>query len=119
MKLYASGIATEVRYPTGAAGAQALAEELAARLDELALAPTMTFSAQVRVGIPTADVEAIYVGLGDDWLSEPGSSGPAWWEATVDFGLRVVTGADCINPLCRGHELHVMARDEPLLLRAV
>src|SRR5262249_33164342 len=119
MKLYASAIATPIRYPTAAAGSQALAEELAARLDELTLAPTSTFSAQVNAGIPTTDVEAIYVGLAADCLAEPGSSGPAWWEPTIDFGLRVVSGADCVNPLCRGHELHVMARDESLLLRAV
>ena len=42
-----------------------------------------------------------------------------WWDDTVDFALRVVRGTDCINPLCSGHELHILGRNESLLLRAV
>ena len=46
MKLYESGAAIPVRFPTGQSGAQTLATELAARLDDLTLNPVATFSSQ-------------------------------------------------------------------------
>jgi hypothetical protein len=119
VKLFDAAIAIGIRYPSGSIGAQSLAVELAARLDELAPAPIQSFSSQVAVGVPSGDVPAIYVGLADDWQAEPGSAGPAWWLDPNDLALRVVNGADRINPACTVHELHVLARDESLLLRAV
>ena len=38
MKLFAPGTAVKIRYPTGQANALTLAQELAARLDELVVA---------------------------------------------------------------------------------
>ncbi len=119
MKLFDAGIAIGIRYPSGSIAAQNLAVELAARLDELVPAPIQSFSSQVAAGVPSQDVAAIYVGLADDWRAEPGSAGPAWWLGLNDLALRVVNGADRINPACTVHELHVLARDESLLLRAI
>lgn len=112
MNLYVSGIAAPIRYPEGVTDAQYVAEELAARLDELANGSTGDFAAGVGGGLPASDVEAIYVGLNEDW-------GVSWWAEGTDFGMRVVSGPDCINPLCTGNELHIIARNNPLLLRAV
>jgi hypothetical protein len=114
MDLYASGTAVEIRYPTGKMEAQHLVEELAARLDELVGDVPDPFSGHVSAGIPTTDIQAIYVGGAEDW----GVRVP-WWASANDFGVKVVSGSDCLNPACTGSELHIIARDYPLLLRAV
>jgi hypothetical protein len=67
MDLYASCTAVEIRYPSGQTEAQHLAEELAARLDELVSDVPNPFSGQVGAGIPTTDIQAIYVGMSEDW----------------------------------------------------
>lgn len=114
MDLYASGRAVEIRYPIGQTEAQHLAEELAARLNELVSDVPDPFSGLVGAGIPATDIEAIYVGRSEDW----GVRVP-WWMSAYDFGVKVVSGANCLNPACTGSELHIIARDYPLLLRAV
>ena len=119
MDLYVSGNAVDIRYPSGLIDAQHLAEELAAHLDEIALAPSRSFSSAIAAGIPATDVDAIYVGRQDDWALELGLVRIPWWDDEHDFGIRVVSGSDCLNPACSGHELHIIARDYQLLLRAV
>jgi hypothetical protein len=112
MDLYVPGSAVAIRYPIGQTDAQHLAEELAARLDELVSGAANPFSGLVSAGIPTTDIEAIYVGTQADWAVP-------WWVSANDIGVKVVSGADCLNPACTGSELHIIARDYPLLLRAV
>jgi hypothetical protein len=113
MDLYALGTAVEIRYPIGEVYAQHLAEELAARLDELVGDGSNPFSQRVSADIPTTDIEAIYVGRQSEW-------NPPWASANdFDFAVKVVSGSDCLNPACTGSELHIIARDYLLLLRAV
>src|SRR5262245_37678568 len=119
MDLYVSGRAVEVRYPTGDTDAQHVAEELAARLDELVSVPSSPFRGQVNAGVPCSDVEAIYVGTQQAWATELGVAAIPWWRNRYDFGIKVVSGSDCMNQRCTGSELHIVARDYPLLLRAV
>jgi hypothetical protein len=118
MNLYGSGTAVAIRYPTGQTEAQYLAEELAARLDELVVGAVTPFSAVTGAGIPAIDVEAIYVGREQDWANEIGAAQIPWWANGHDFGIKVVSGSDCLNALCTGSELHIIARDSSLLLRA-
>ena len=118
MDLYASGTAVEIRYPSAQTDAQYLADELAARLDEL-VDGADPFSGLTRAGIPATDINAIYVGREADWAAELGLANIPWWVPGVDFGIKVVSGANCINTNCSGSELHIVARDYPLLLRAV
>lgn len=115
MKLYQSGVAIPVHYPAGSTTSQTLATELAARLDELMVAPTTTFSSQVFAGLPTVATRAIFVGVASEWPAP----GVPWWNDTLDLGIRVVSGSDRLNPLGMRRELHVIARDELLLLRAI
>lgn len=117
MDLYTLGSAVEIRYPLGQTNAQYLAEELAARLNDLVSDGSNPFSGQVSAGVPATDIEAIYVGQQEDWVAQ-GWAVP-WWVNGNDFGSKVVSGADCLNPACTGSELHIIARDYPLLLRAV
>jgi len=119
MDLYAAGSAVEIRYPSGQTDAQHLAEEFAARLDDLVDVPTSPFSALVSDGVPTTDIEAIYIGREQDWASELGLANVPWWTDGNDFAAKVVSGSDCINTVCTGSELHIVARDYPLLLRVV
>jgi hypothetical protein len=122
MDLYASGQAVGIHYPTGQIDAQNLANELAARLDELVSNAASPFSqpGQIGAGIPASDVEAIYVGRQQDWVNEIGNAAAIpWWRNRYDFGIKVVSGVNRLNPLCTGSELHIIARDSQLLLRAV
>jgi len=119
MDLYAAGSAVEIRHPSGQTDAQHLAEEFAARLDDLVDVSTCPFSALVNAGVPTADVEAIYIGREQDWASEVGLANVPWWTDGTDFAAKVVSGSDCLNAACTGSELHIVARDYPLLLRVV
>src|SRR4051794_39917358 len=124
MNLYDSGNAVEIRYPTGQIDAQNLAIELAARLDDLvsgsSSSPSGPFSDLTSAGVPSSDIEAIYVGRQQDWVNEIGDAAAIpWWRTGYDFGIKVVSGSNCMNPLCTGSELHIIARDYPLLLRAV
>ena len=112
MDLYTGGSAVETHYPAGETDAQYAAAELAARLDDLVSDAPSPFTDHLHEGIPTADVEAIYVGTADVWTVP-------WWVDENDFGIRVVSGGDCINGLCTGEELHLIARDTSLLLRAI
>lgn len=107
-----------IYYPSGQTHAKQLALELAARLDELVLGAT-SFADHVKRGRPVGDRPAIYVGLPHDWANDPLASAVPWWRRDYDFGIRVVSGTDCINPNCTTNELHIVARDYPLLLRAV
>lgn len=117
MDLYTLGSTVEIRYPLGQTNAQYLAEELAARLNDLVSDGSNPFSGRVSAGVPTTDIEAIYVGQQEDWVAQ-GWAVP-WWVNGNDFGSKVVSGADCLNPACTGSELHIIARDYPLLLRVV
>ena len=118
MDLYAVGNAVEIRYPTGQLDAQHLAEEFAARLDDLVDVSTSPFTAMVGAGVPTTDIEAIYIGREQDWAAEVGLANIPWWAEGNDFAVKVVSGSDCLNVACTGSELHIVARDYPLLLRA-
>lgn len=119
MDLYASGNAVEVRYPIGQQDGQYLAEEFAARLDDLVDISSAPFGASVNAGVATTDVEAIYIGREQDWAAEVGWANLPWWVEGNDFAIKVVSGSDCLNVACTGSELHIVARDYPLLLRAV
>lgn len=113
MDVYAgAATAVQIHYPVAATDAQYVAEELAARLDELASDEPTPFTDQLFEGIATGDTEAIYVGLQADW-------GAPWWVTGNDFGIKVVSDLNCINSSCTGHEFHIIARDYPLLLRAI
>jgi hypothetical protein len=118
MDLYAAGNAAEIRYPSGQSDAQHLAEEFAARLDDLVDVSASPFSAMVAAGVPTTDVEAVFIGREQDWASEVGLANVPWWVDGNDFAVKVVSGSDCLNTGCTGSELHIVARDNPLLLRA-
>lgn len=118
MDLYAAGNAVEIRYPSGQTDAQHLAEEFAARLDDLVDVSANPFSAMVAAGVPTTDVEAVFIGREQDWASEVGLANVPWWAEGNDFAVKVVSGSDCLNTGCTGSELHIVARDNPLLLRA-
>jgi hypothetical protein len=117
MDLYASGIAIEIRYPTAHIENEHVAREFAARLDELVSPPSTPFTNGTTAGVPSSDVNAIFIGREQDWASEIGMV--PWWRPEYDFGLKVVSGSNCLNPMCSGHELHIIARDYSLLLRAI
>ena len=112
MELYAGGSAVEIHYPAGEPDAQYAAAELARRLDDLASDASSPFTDNLREGTPTTDVEAIFVGTADAWTVP-------WWVDENDFGIKVVSGGDRINGLCTGEELHIIARDTSMLLRAI
>jgi hypothetical protein len=118
MDLYASGVAIEIRYPTANIENEYVAREFAARLDELVSpSPSTLFSNGTTAGVPASDVNAIFIGREQDWASEVGMV--PWWRPEYDFGIKVVARANCLNPMCTGRELHIIARDYTLLLRAV
>ncbi len=85
MDLYAAGNAVEIRYPSGQSDAQHLAEEFAARLDDLVDVSASPFSAMVAAGVPTTDVEAVFIGREQDWASEVGLANVPWWAEGNDF----------------------------------
>ncbi len=116
MKLFADGIAVPIYYPTGQATTLTLAGELAARLDELTLGAGTTFSAGVREGAPASGTAAVCIGLATHWAAN--LTPVPWWQDGHDFGIRVVRGADRLDRTGKHGELHIIARDEPLLLRA-
>ena len=49
------------------------------------------------------DVEAIYVGREQDWANEIGNAAHIpWWAHGYDFGIKVVSGAACVNSAVHG-----------------
>jgi len=77
-----------IHYPTGQIDAQNLANELAARLDELVSNAASPFSqpGQIGAGIPASDVEAIYVGRQQDGVRSTTSR--TWGRIGLPTALR-------------------------------